>query len=59
MKAIRKNLRSLAIIGGLIGSLNVIQAAGMPMPGDNGDGGTNGSFTYNNDPPDYGTNLWL
>ena len=24
-----------------------------------GDGGTNGSFTSNYTPPDYGTNLWL
>jgi hypothetical protein len=57
MRTIRNSFSSLAIIGGLIGSLNFIQAAGVPMPGDDGDGGTNGSFTSNYTPPDYGTNL--
>jgi len=59
MRTIRNSFSSLAIIGGLIGSLNFIQAAGVPMLGDGGDGGTNGSFTSNYTPLDYGTNLWL
>ena len=59
MKTIRNSFGSLVIIGGLIGSLNFIQAAGVPMLGDGGDGGTNGTFTSNDTPPDYGTNLWL
>jgi hypothetical protein len=59
MKAIRNSFGGLVIIGGLIGSLNFIQAAGAPMAGDGGDGGTSGSYTSNYTPPDYGTNLWL
>jgi hypothetical protein len=36
-----------------------MMAMDVPTPGDGGDGGTNGSFTSNYTPPDYGTNLWL
>jgi hypothetical protein len=60
MKTIRNSFASLAIISGLIGSLNFIQAAGVPSPDGSG-GGTN-SHTSNESSlmlPDYGTNLWL